>query len=231
VVQSTRTCLDCLVDITHRHITAKRCKSCADRRNQEIWHNRKTFRRNKQRDCLDCGVDISYRHGLAIRCESCALTEAVRIEQDSKRKYEISKHVKYDADYCEWCNSLYVPARLNQRTCSAVCATVLNSSEQSAKRRTYLASLPYEDINYRSVFNRDSWICHICKRFVNSDLTWPDLNSASLDHIIPLSVPGSPGHVMANVALAHLRCNMSKNYRVRGEDWQLYRELLLRSSA
>jgi 5-methylcytosine-specific restriction endonuclease McrA len=49
--------------------------------------------------------------------------------------------------------------------------------------------------------------------------------SASLDHIIPYAIPGCPGHVWANVALAHLRCNISKNDRVQPADWNLYYSL------
>ena len=62
------------------------------------------------------------------------------------------------------------------------------------------------------IYNRDKWICQICKKSVEKNLYFPNPKCASLDHIIPLSRGGT--HESGNVQLAHLSCNTSKGNRV-----------------
>lgn len=57
---------------------------------------------------------------------------------------------------------------------------------------------------------RDGWRCHLCRRRVDPGRKWPDPQSASRDHLIPVVDGGT--NDPANLALAHLRCNV-----VRGE--------------
>nr|WP_272924117.1 MULTISPECIES: HNH endonuclease [unclassified Streptomyces] len=65
-------------------------------------------------------------------------------------------------------------------------------------------------------------VCHLC--------VMPIIGKPTIDHIIPIATPGSPGHVWENVAAAHSTCNSSKRNRVQPEDWVLYAELRLRRS-
>lgn len=76
------------------------------------------------------------------------------------------------------------------------------------KRRARKAQVPSESIAPYEVFERDGWVCGVCERPVDRSLTHPDPASASLDHVIPLSKGG--GHVLENVQLAHLVCNVRK---------------------
>lgn len=69
----------------------------------------------------------------------------------------------------------------------------------------------YEPVSKRKVFARDGWRCGICGVSVDKGLSYPDPMSASLDHIVPLSVGGA--HTHANVQCAHLRCNVIKGNR------------------
>jgi 5-methylcytosine-specific restriction endonuclease McrA len=61
------------------------------------------------------------------------------------------------------------------------------------------------------IANRDQWRCHLCGSAVDSDLSWPDPMSPSLDHVVPLSLGGP--HTPENVRLAHVRCNTAKGNR------------------
>lgn len=56
------------------------------------------------------------------------------------------------------------------------------------------------------IYERDGWVCQLCHKKVNKRLKYPNLLSASLDHIVPLSKGGE--HSRKNVHLAHLICNM-----------------------
>ena len=76
------------------------------------------------------------------------------------------------------------------------------------KRRALKMKLPADDILPVDVYERDGWICGICDEPVDKNLKWPDPLSPSLDHVQPLSKGGH--HVLSNVQLAHLECNVRK---------------------
>jgi 5-methylcytosine-specific restriction endonuclease McrA len=60
-----------------------------------------------------------------------------------------------------------------------------------------------------AIFERDGWKCGLCGDPVDSDLSYPHPQSASLDHIVPIS-RGGP-HTYDNVQCAHLSCNRDKS--------------------
>jgi 5-methylcytosine-specific restriction endonuclease McrA len=66
----------------------------------------------------------------------------------------------------------------------------------------------YETIKAAEIYERDGWVCKLCQHPVDKGLSWPHTESASLDHVVPLSRGGD--HVRANVQLAHLGCNIAK---------------------
>lgn len=65
-----------------------------------------------------------------------------------------------------------------------------------------------ESIVDTEVYDRDGWLCGICAAPVDRSLVWPDPQSVSLDHVVPLSRGGA--HVLSNVQCSHLRCNIRK---------------------
>lgn len=66
----------------------------------------------------------------------------------------------------------------------------------------------YTPINKTAIFERDEWICGLCGDPVDQAVPWPDLECATLDHVIPMSLGGD--HVESNVQLAHFFCNLLK---------------------
>lgn len=108
---------------------------------------------------------------------------------------------------CGYCGvAIAVTARLGKRFCSPVCQNINTQQARRARRR----GLTSEPINRWAIFERDEWICHPCGTSIDAQLKNRHPLSASIDHIIPLADPYSPGHVASNVAAAHLRCNISK---------------------
>lgn len=83
------------------------------------------------------------------------------------------------------------------------------------KRRALKMKLPADNIRPGDVYERDEWTCGLCNEPVLRDSKWPDPMSPSLDHITPLSKGGH--HVMDNVQLAHLDCNVRKGNRVEAD--------------
>ena len=68
-----------------------------------------------------------------------------------------------------------------------------------------------EKVLASEIYERDAWVCQLCKKKVNRTLKYPHPLSQSLDHIIPLSRGGA--HSKANVQLAHLSCNVGLGVR------------------
>lgn len=66
----------------------------------------------------------------------------------------------------------------------------------------------YERIERLLLFKRDGWICHLCSEAIDPNCRFPDSLSASVDHIVPLSMGGT--HTYDNVAASHLGCNARK---------------------
>lgn len=85
----------------------------------------------------------------------------------------------------------------------------------SQKRRAQKLNLPAETIRPHDVYERDEWTCGLCRLPADRTLVYPDPSSASLDHILPLSKGGH--HVLENVQLGHLSCNVRKGARVEAD--------------
>ncbi|MCW2898498.1 MAG: hypothetical protein JWO67_763 [Streptosporangiaceae bacterium] len=76
------------------------------------------------------------------------------------------------------------------------------------ERRARLRGAEVESFTPAEVFERDRWICGLCRRKIRKDLRWPDPRSASLDHVVPLVDGGA--HTRANTQASHLDCNLRK---------------------
>lgn len=74
-------------------------------------------------------------------------------------------------------------------------------------------------VKFAEIAERDKWKCSLCGGRVLKSKSSPHPRSASLDHVIPLSLGGA--HDPSNVSLAHLLCNTTKNNRGGGEQLAL----------
>lgn len=106
---------------------------------------------------------------------------------------------------CAECAGGFSTARSSQRYCSIPCSRRTHRKDRERARKYGVA---YEPVSRRRVFERDRWRCGICKGKVDSRLSYPHDKSASLDHIVPMSLGGD--HLYVNVQLAHLKCNVDK---------------------
>lgn len=80
------------------------------------------------------------------------------------------------------------------------------------KARAKFYGVEYEQIDPAEIFERDGWVCGICKKPVDRALKYPDPQCASIDHVIPWAEGGS--HLKSNVQCTHLVCNLIKGKKV-----------------
>lgn len=81
-------------------------------------------------------------------------------------------------------------------------------------RRVRVESGTVERFTPEEIYDRDGWVCGLCRKPIDPALTWPDPGSASLDHVLPLAAGGD--HTRENTQAAHLVCNVRKGARSGG---------------
>ncbi|HNA98897.1 MAG TPA: HNH endonuclease signature motif containing protein [Marmoricola sp.] len=86
-----------------------------------------------------------------------------------------------------------------------------NTTRNARRMRMVGVDGTIERIDPISIYERDNWICGLCHELIDRELKYPDMNSVSLDHIIPLAANGT--HTSENVQAAHLNCNIAKGAR------------------
>lgn len=86
------------------------------------------------------------------------------------------------------------------------------SARTDAVRRMREKAATVESFAPRVVYERDGWLCRLCRLAIDPTVAWPDSMSASVDHIVPLSKGGK--HSLTNVQAAHLGCNSRKRDRL-----------------
>ena len=152
----------------------------------------------KKRRCQSCKAP--FRSSTVYRkfCDEC---------YKSARSDAIQKACATGVDIsCKWCGESSA-GRIGKVFCSAKC----KDSYHVHNRRARLAEqgLSGSYVNRSDVGEKDGWICGICGEPVDASIQWPDQQSPSIDHIIPLS-KGGP-HSMENLQISHLVCNVRKN--------------------
>jgi hypothetical protein len=93
--------------------------------------------------------------------------------------------------------------------CNDDCRLKVTAHRKRAKK---FNNGPIEFIGPEIVYKKAGYVCGICNKPVDPSLDYPDPESPSLDHIMPLSLGGT--HTWDNVQLAHLRCNVKKNNNI-----------------
>lgn len=76
------------------------------------------------------------------------------------------------------------------------------------RKRARHYGVAYEPVRRPIVYERDNWICQICTGRIHRTARAPHPKSASLDHIVPMSLGGP--HLYSNVQAAHFECNWQK---------------------
>lgn len=187
-------------DVVHRAMRycTPLCRAAASKR--RVGRTSKPYVRNL--NCRHCGAGLTGKAGQVYCSDRCQENEYNCPESRSLR---VGRR-------CEHCGTA-IPdsARVNKRHCSDRCTILANQAIRRARRK----ELPAERISRLDVLDRDGWVCHLCHLPIGPQLVGRHPMSASLDHVVPLSWPDSPGHVWSNVAAAHLRCNISKGAGAR----------------
>lgn len=167
-----------------------------------------------QATCRECRA-AQPKHGLTrynkygCRCDICRLAKNV----NELAYYHRTKTYSPERE-CRSCGASFITDWHTRWSCSEVCAVSLRRRKQS-DRRARLRNAFVETVDPRSIFERDGWRCHICRRKLRSTTKFPHPRAATIDHLVPLaSAWGERGsHELANVKTACYACNTTKGNR------------------
>lgn len=176
--------------------------------------------------CVRCGSPFEKRRYNQIYCTAiCQKTRPRSMKPMSekqkahKAKYRAENREKIRASAARW-------RAANRDKKRAYNAKWFSENREkgrawNARRRAAISGVSSEPFMLSEIFDRDQGVCALCGSRVSSKLKWPNVGSASVDHIIPIDQGGD--NTRANVQLAHLGCNMGKRERTvpNGEQLRL----------
>ncbi|MEU9065832.1 HNH endonuclease [Streptomyces sp. NPDC048306] len=117
---------------------------------------------------------------------------------------------------CAYCSTAVEGTEDQQRvTCGADECLRANARQHTTTRNARKRGATVETFRYSEVFERDNWVCGICREPVDPELQFPNPGSVSLDHVHPIARGGE--HSRANSQTAHLGCNLRKSATVQAE--------------
>lgn len=183
-------------------------------------HQCSLLAKGRKADCKQCGQPFNATRDRATYCSNQCREKALR------RVWQWATHVTYSR--CQACGGLIcwkAPKAFCSQACSrkgyARLAYERNPERfkrAAHRRRARLKEAFVEDVDFRKVYERDKWICHICGKKVRKTPRYPrDPEMASPDHLVPLAGEQKGLHSYANVACSHLRCNLKKHTSATGE--------------
>ncbi|MEV4939546.1 HNH endonuclease [Streptomyces zaomyceticus] len=155
----------------------------------------------------------------------CGLTEAEIAEQIATsleiQEFWSGATVDYSVE-CGACAAIFYTTVESKKYCDDRCQMRaynrrreedgrLDKYRAERRQREREQADPSEVFRKADIYERDGWACWLCSEPINRSAVWPEPDSASVDHVVPLSRGG--GHTMANARAAHLRCNLVKSDR------------------
>jgi predicted nucleic acid-binding Zn ribbon protein len=180
-----------------------------------ISHLLTTLRR--VHDCPTCGVRFIARRQCC--SEECSAEKARRDTQE----FYYSFRADYDKQLrmmgfesqrfrCYKCGHEYETTYdyRSERYCSEECGYKFIHKLGNRKRRArkWKTEAIFDKFPEWEIYERDDWTCQICGLPIRTDVASPHYQSATIDHIVPLSRGGS--HVRDNCQSAHFICNSLK---------------------
>ena len=163
-------------------------------------------------ECEYCGSLFTTKTG---HKKYCSLTcRKVAEEQRRLRKERANKKSVYQ---CKICGEWFKPEYGNKRRafCSLECKSRAERQWLKAtrkKRKAKTKSVAVHNITVEKLMERDKRVCGICGQKVDGRRKSPHPDSATIDHILPISRGG--WHEWSNVQLAHRKCNEDKSNKM-----------------
>lgn len=126
---------------------------------------------------------------------------------------------------CETCGrTMVIAGKGMRRYCTDDCRRASKTHRERKRRDKDNRAMRkrgafVEQVQRTKVYERDGWVCQLCRKPVRRDKVVPHPLAPTLDHIVPLA--GGGAHAYANVQLAHFMCNSAKSDRDAQLRWDV----------
>lgn len=213
-------CAECGGPVAHQEKGRPR-RFCSDECKRRV-SNRSARRRRLPirnpdpdlRSCLHCQTTFTSRRRDQVYCSPNCVHNASHM-----RRYNgaaLRQGVVFKKQ-CIECGGAFDAKKINARWCSSRCRRRFTGREESRRRGPVRpGATPYTDLE---IFERDGWVCHLCKGPIDPKVDRRSRLGATIDHLVPLSEGGADDP--ANVAAAHNSCNKAKGTRAMNEQLRL----------
>ena len=192
------------------------------------------------RTCCDCGAGFAPHPGRgkqSVRCEACRVSHKQAMERvRTKRRHadpvryaqKLARNRTYwpkvKERHKEWMRAYrerFTPEQWREmcRRWRSTPAGRRAAEEGNRRRLALKRGVTHERYTTTEIAERDGWCCGICHRRISKHRAHPHPESASIDHIVPLSLGGDD--TRRNVQVAHLACNVRKSNRGTGDQMRL----------
>ena len=128
-----------------------------------------------------------------------------RLARAAARRESLMRARRANPRHCLWCHAEFVP----ENSQKSYCCREHQNRAKSVRRKARLRGAGGDPLSIGELYERDGGVCHLCGGIVDRDLRWPAGGSASIDHVLPLSLGGRDAP--DNLKLAHLVCNLRKS--------------------
>ena len=180
----------------------------------------------KRLTCLQCGSTISQGFGRTEFCSYKCVNRWNNKQSDERvciicgKEFQWTNNSKTCSDECGEEHAYQSKKQWNdeQRETNPNYQRLRAGAQR--RRRSLILNTQVEQFKDIDIYERDGWKCGLCGKSVNQKLKYPDKKSATIDHIIPLSVGGT--HEARNIQLAHLQCNRCKGNRPANDQLILF---------
>lgn len=150
------------------------------------------------------------RDGYRPLCKACAIAYQ-RARYDSRRDQEVAgSKSRYETNRDA---RLAYAKRYHAERLTSDPKYRARRKAAELRRRRLLALAVQEPYLRDEIFERDGWICQLCNEPISPEVRFPGPASATIDHIVPISLGGDD--TPANVQAAHYRCNASKGNKTK----------------
>lgn len=169
--------------------------------------------------CSECGKTVAISRTSAPperrRCRDCQRRNP-RISRPRFVPQELT---------CPTCGVVFTQKRSQQKYCCIEHRPFRDGDPRSpgrvaaSRRRRLRIAATFDGVTDAEIFERDRWMCWLCRKRIGKSFRYPHPRSASIDHVLPLSRGGDD--TALNKRAAHLFCNMSRHDGRPGEQMPL----------
>lgn len=166
--------------------------------------------------CSGCGKTVRITRSSAppdrLRCRECQRANPRR-RSSSWTPQALTCH----------CGTVFTQQRYGQKYCKPKCRPETDTRTPgrvaASRRRRLRVAETFDGVTDWEIFERDRWMCWLCRKRIGKKFKYPHPRSVSIDHELPLSLGGDD--TALNKRAAHLGCNVARSNGRPGEQLPL----------